>query len=281
MLCHHIILALIIQNRVKAGWSLVRSCAGRLALESRSRLVHLRSAFTAIIVIMSFSFLAFICYGPLLKAASSIREHFQAAAAVQATSKADALGPEKRKDAPSVLGRLSLKKDQNLWRVFQDIYASHDPDMFRKFVEANLTASSVPSFISDPEMFREFVKANPRIDNIQMVSIGKVIILPALPAPEDGIQKKTLIQRARAKTLTKAYHLFRAHAGRRPELMLFPYWNQREGMVFALMLKKQFENREAALKALKHVTPLIHGKARVLDTWDDDTVFYHNLEDRS
>jgi len=29
MLCHHVMLALIIQNRVKAGWSLVRSCAGR------------------------------------------------------------------------------------------------------------------------------------------------------------------------------------------------------------------------------------------------------------
>jgi general secretion pathway protein A len=281
MLCHHIVLSLIIQNRVKAGWSLVRSCAGRLTLDRRSKPVNLRLAFMVIILIASLSFLVFTNKRPLLKAASSIKERFQAAAVVNSSPKADASGPEKRKNAPSVLGQLSIGKDRNLWHLFHDIYASHDPDTFRKFVKANLTASSIPSFISDPDMFREFVKANPTINNIQMVHVGELVTIPAITASEDNIPKKPIIEVARAKTLTEAYDLLRSYAVSIPDLMLLPFWNRREGLVFALVVKKQFPDRQAALEALKHLTLPMPGDTRVLDTWDDDTVFYHNLEDRS
>ena len=101
MLCHHIVLSLIIQNRVKAGRSLVRSCAGRLTLDRRSRTVNLRPAFMVLILIMSLSFLAVNYQGPLLKAASSIREDFQAAVAAQSKPKADASDSEK----PSLPGQ--------------------------------------------------------------------------------------------------------------------------------------------------------------------------------
>ncbi len=258
MLCHHIVLSLIIQNRVKAGWSLVRSCAGRLTLDRRSRPANPRPAFMAIILIVLLSFLAFTYYGPLLQAVSPIKKYFPGAAAVASTPKADASGLQKRENAPSVLGQLSMEKDRNMWHVFYDIFGSHNRGMFRKFVNAN-----------------------PRIDNIQMVRAGEAVIIPAIPASRDSMSKKAFIQVARAKTLMEAYNLLRSYAGSRPEVMLFPFWNRREGMVFALVVKKQFNDGKAALEALKHLPPPMPAGARVLDTWDDDTVFYHNPEERS
>ena len=265
MLCHHVVLSLIIQNRVKAGWSLVRSCAGRLTGSRRSRPVRLRLAFMALIlmVILSVPILAFTYYGPLLKMASSIREQFHTTPAdplafdpKPRTAASEPVAVEK-KSAPSVLGQWPVKKGQNLRHMFEDIFASYDPGMFRKFVEAN-----------------------PRIDNINLVRVGEVLTVPALPASRDSLPKKAFIEVARVKTLTEAYDLLRSYAGSSPGFMLLPFWNQREGMVFALVVKKQFNDRNAALEALKQLTLPKPDKARVLDAWDRDTVFYHNTEDR-
>ncbi|MGD0281719.1 MAG: AAA family ATPase [Dissulfurispiraceae bacterium] len=303
MLCHHVMLALIIQNRVKAGWPLVRSCAGRVAIKRR-RTVNLRLAFVLIILMGSLSFLVFTYYGPLLKSASSAAGLFQAVSegppfvrsrpqsdasasvenknalsfpwlwsignhqppainnatteepqAVKAQSQAAAYESGETEKAPSVLGQWSIKKGQTLRQVFDDIFASFDLEAFRKFV-----------------------RANPGIENINLVQTGEIVIIPAIPASRDNIPKKAFIEVGRARTLTEAYALFRSHSG---NMMLFPFWNRREGLVFALLVKKPFNDRQAALEALKQLSPLMTGDAKVLDAWDDDTVFYHNPEDRS
>src|SRR5208283_2147861 len=115
MLCHHVMLALIIQNRVKAGWSLIRSCAGRLAVKRR-RPVNLRFAFLAIILIVSLSFLVFTYYGPLLKTAPLITGPFRAMQAeppaVRSGPQANASESGERKNRPSVPWQWSMGKGQ-------------------------------------------------------------------------------------------------------------------------------------------------------------------------
>ena len=177
---------------------------------------------------------------------------------VKSQSQSDAYESGETKKAPSVLGQWSIKKGQTMRQVFDDIFASYDPEVFRKFV-----------------------RANPRIDNIALVQTGEILIIPAIPASRDNMPKKAFIEVARARTLTEAYDLLRSHAGNRSGLMFFPFWNRREGLVFALLVKKPFNDRQTALEALKHLNPPVPGDARVLDSWDDDTVFYHNLENGS
>ncbi len=126
MLCHHVMLALIIQNRVKAGWSLVRSCAGRLAIKRR-RPVNLRLAFMVTILMVSFSFLAFAYYEPLLKTASSITGLFQAVAedqlAVNSRPQPDPSESGERKNAPSVPWQWFMEKGRPpaIKSVFQTV----------------------------------------------------------------------------------------------------------------------------------------------------------------
>ena len=223
MLCHHIVLSLIIQNRVKAGWPLVRACAGRLTLDRRSRSANLRLALTGTLIVL-LSFFAVAYYGPLLKAASSIREHFQAAPAFRSMPITDASGPKKRENARSAPGQMSMGKDRKMVRAVE----------------------------------------------------GAVI--PAMPASPHRIPKNAVIQVAHSKTLKEAYDLLRSYAGSRPDVMLFQFRNKQEGKVFTLMMKKQFNDRTTALEALKRLTPPMPGGAGVLDTWDNDNVFYHNAE---
>ena len=49
-LCHQSILTMIIQNRTKAGWALIRSCKKRLG-SSKGRGFHWRSALTATVLV--------------------------------------------------------------------------------------------------------------------------------------------------------------------------------------------------------------------------------------
>lgn len=62
MLCHHVVLAMIIQNRVRAGRSLVRSCAGRLTVHG-SGPRGLRSAAAMIALAALLTLLAMILNG--------------------------------------------------------------------------------------------------------------------------------------------------------------------------------------------------------------------------
>ncbi len=116
MLCHHVMLALIIQNRVKAGWSLVRSCAGRLAIKRR-RPANLRLAFMFIILMVSLSFLAFTYYGPLFKMASSVIGLFQTVPeeppAVATRPQANASESVEKRNSPSVPWQWYMEKDQS------------------------------------------------------------------------------------------------------------------------------------------------------------------------
>ncbi len=113
MLCHHVMLALIIQNRVKAGWSLVHSCAGRLATKRR-RPVNLRLAFMVIMLMVSFTVLALTYDGQLSKTASSITGLFHAVhedpLAVSSGPQEDTYGSAEGKNAQSVPSQWSREK---------------------------------------------------------------------------------------------------------------------------------------------------------------------------
>jgi len=88
---------------------------------------------------------------------------------VKSQSQSDAYESGETKKAPSVLGQWSIKKGQTMRQVFDDIFASYDPEVFRKFV-----------------------RANPRIDNIALVQTGEILIIPAIPASRITCRKRPL-----------------------------------------------------------------------------------------
>jgi general secretion pathway protein A len=260
MLCHHVVLALIIQNRVKAGWSLVRSCAGRLSLEHRMTMKPRPVFVTAMLLIL---LLATV----LMTDAVSISKWFSAGPAVVRPMKTAVMASVRpgidnhESIPPSVLGQLSMQNGTNLTRIFNDVFGSPGPDAFKKFVSAN-----------------------PRIVDIDLVQTGEAITFPALPAPLSQRAKVTgraWVQLARLKTLPEAYYQYKKYSSASHEVMLFPYRNKREGMVFALLIKRPFPDRGAAQAAIAELGVDNIKDVLVLDNWDSDTIFYHWLRDRS
>ncbi|MCG6533404.1 MAG: AAA family ATPase [Syntrophales bacterium LBB04] len=263
MLCHHVVLALIIQNRLKAGWTIVRACGKRLSLKHRNpvgpKIVIMGAALFASLLLLVLSFNT-----TALKPALSQKS--PSAPTSTATAISELLpSPQpytaismSNKGAPAVLGQLSLVNGTNLWHVFKDIAAS-----------------------SDPELFRKFVSANPQINDIQRVRVGEVLTVPAIPFPGDQVLNKVWIQVGRFKSLQTAYEQLRARSEGMPAVMLFPFWNPREGTVFALLLKHGFADTATALEGAKKLPPSMIRDMRLLDTWDNGTVFYHNVRDNS
>jgi general secretion pathway protein A len=293
MLCHHVILALIIQNRTKAGWSLVRACAARRPPEHHSpgALGGVWAMTLAVVAVL----VAVLTYNesiitmpatkkvpqqtvdttkslPLVVPAAapsdtkSIRtapmpnkEPQQEVVApainpLPTVSTTEESKPAKKKLPPAVLGELSLKKGATLWHVFDTVYAS-----------------------SNPKLVERFLRMNPKITNLGVVREGTTITVPAIPVPAEGVTNRTWVELAQLKTLKEAYESLATYAGSGHKVALFPYWNERQGSVFAILLKKSFPDREAAQIAMDKIPPAMVKVISIIDTWDSDTVFYHKM----
>jgi len=260
MLCHHLVMAMIIQNRSRVGVSLVRAGAERLTLFHTSRW-RMKMALAVAVLAISLTVLAV-----------SFNKASQTGAAIEvAATKTGALPiaaektgtPEpsiQSRELPSALGQVPVKKGKNVSLVFFDIYASADADLLGAFV-----------------------RANPQIEDINMVAADAIINIPAIPARAENVLKKSCyIQIARSANLGEAHKLFSTRFGENTAgVMLFPYWNNREGLVFALLLKDRFPNRSLAEEAVKKLPSTLREGARVIEQWDEDTVFYRRLGDET
>lgn len=214
MLCHQVVLALIIQNRMKAGWTLVRACAGRLT-HAQPRLLTRRLAFLTIILIVSFLSMI-LTYNTLETKGTS-----QKKAVLQTVSNiTSAVNTTVHTDAPNV-----------------------------------------PEVKDTPQA--------PQMKNIPPAP-GQLSTIKG-----DPITGKVWIQIARTKTLPEARKLLRSYSGSTPKVLVLPFWNQREGVVFALLLKERFSDRKVAQGAIKQLSFSMRREARILDTWDKDTIFYN------
>jgi hypothetical protein len=60
-----------------------------------------------------------------------------------------------------------------------------------------------------------------------------------------------------------------------PSLNFVPYWNSREGLAFAIVLKEGFSSMEDALGAARGLPQPLAGNAEVFaKVSDDDTIFF-------
>ena len=261
ILCHHVVLSMIIQNRVRAGWSLVRSCAGRLTpLGPRRRGSH--TAIAVVLLAVSLTLLALtlnrsastgtpIGADPQKAAASppaSVMPHNEtraaaARAAMISTKSAaprpvteKAMQPDaslRSKGAPSLLGQLPLDKGKSAWLNFTDIYAS-----------------------SDANLFRVFKQANPHIEESSEAGAGALANIPAIPTLSGSavMRNACCIQIDRLESFEEAYRLFKTFRKEDPTgVMLLPYWSRGEGLVFSLLLKDRFPDRMSAVEAMERL----------------------------
>ncbi|MFH2044063.1 MAG: AAA family ATPase [Pseudomonadota bacterium] len=287
-LCHQVMLALIIQNRSKAGWFEVRSCAGRVSVINKKGFGRSIAATIVLFAIILISALFFIDTSDIkpLKKILEIAEYNKIIPAKEISSKAEynkiiplipvvqaeaitmdltentptketiasiplqIPGPEKT--MPDLIGRLTIKDGEIVWRIMEDIYGEFSNEVFQKVV-----------------------LANSHIKNLNKIMTGEVLNLPAIPAESNPLPSgKYLVRVAADEDLRNIYELFKSYKELLPSLEFLPYWNKSEGMVFAVFLKDGYENMESAKTIIDKLPYAIASNAKIFEKLDDGTLFF-------
>ena len=316
-LCHQCIMTMIIQNRSRAGWFLVRSCANRSFLKPIKR----RRKATAFILLV----LAAVVAGFTLNGLK-IPAPWKAEEPIKINLQKNTLQPDPHKiekqdddlitehimtDRPSlklidnssiktedagitvvdikddiktdiktdiknidndkpviagsdkepgdrygfkILGRVAIKKKETLGQMIQNVYG-----------------------IFNSYYLKEVSEANPHIDNPDSIGIGEAIFFPAIAVPVKPLAKNCRwVEIGKNNNLKDGLRLLRSYSvsSKVPPIRLIPYWNSREGLKFALVLKECFMDETSAGNRLADLPPLIAPNGKIVSLWDKETIFF-------
>jgi general secretion pathway protein A len=294
-LCHQILLALIIQNKVRADWLLVRSVSRRLRRPEFNRGRGLQLAAACLVGVLFLLSVAFWIFVPPL----TINRYPSPAPVARTMSepvKTDLTGKEAppatpaglaeplpgetkgspvatdppvlakqttatpnpalaspgktvpEQKAPENLGVLNIRKGVTVIQLLRDVYGSNGLDRFQAIIEAN-----------------------PHIEDINLVRTGERIIFPAVPATTPWPQDGKLVRIANKANLDEAYSFYKKCPA---YIRMLPFWNPRDGIVFAFVLKKVLFSEQEARSAIRNLPPSLAANAEIMEKPGKDTIFY-------
>ncbi|MCX5855790.1 MAG: AAA family ATPase [Deltaproteobacteria bacterium] len=267
-LCHQAMLALIIQNRSKAGWFLVRSSDRRIASVQRRSLKWIGAAvflllMTAVAVTGLFPYLTRSInpdmeiqkpeknISPVQRLPDAVSQTGKASV-TEAVAKSSPVTPPVKKIMPEFLGNLRLKNGRTMWRMLKDFYGDFDRGQFKAVA-----------------------LANPHIKNLNRIKAGEMIKLPAIPSSSNPLPSgKFWLQVAGGGNIEETYELYRSYESALPSLKFLTYWNGREGLVFAVFVKDGVDGQEAAANMIKQLPQPLAVTAKVVEKPGADTVFF-------
>ena len=298
-LCHHVILAMIIQNHSRAGWFLVQSCAARLAAAGKtwpSRVLRWAPA----ALLASAAALVFLVAQPLTTSPVKAPPGTPAdETSRKASSVAESAAPKSRvlpdevRETPLIPAVVpeahpvsdSVAKTQDSGNAALPSPGSRDadrhekPKMLGKLALQN--GRTVWWMLTDlygeynRDILRSVAKANPHIRNLNRVQAGQVVRLPALPAAKSPLKESGYwIEIASSPDLDETYELYRSHKTTFPFLRFVPYWNPRQGMLFTVLWKDGFPDETSARQNLAGLPAALAANAGVVKTPGPDTVYY-------
>ncbi len=153
---------------------------------------------------------------------------------------------------PEILGKIKLRPNQTLSGLIQTIYGSYNS-----------------------RHFKSLILANPHIDDPDIVDIGQTVALPAITANFKPLpQKIWWIKIADKNSLEEAFKILETFPNNEPPIRLVPYWNSRNGIKFAVVLKKYFLIERTARLQLKRLPSSVSSRGEIISTWDLDNVFF-------
>lgn len=300
-LCHRILLALIIQNRRRAGWQLVRSSARRTtAYRSFSPWRWMTAVGTLILIgaLLLTPNTWFRAPWPATDVHVTPAEHTFASAAASQTATTEnkpAPGTPARSDvspstpgkptvlldteAPSALAAERVLPDPTL-NVQASITKPMPARLGRVTIHPNETLGQLIQIIYGqfaPSYLKAIAEANPHIRDPDTLNVGDVIHFPALPAAVSPLAVSVWwVEFAECQQLDEALQALKRLKRNRIAARLVPYWNPEKGMVFSLVLMDCFYDRHVAEVALSQTALAVGPHAQIRSLWRDDTVFFSN-----
>jgi general secretion pathway protein A len=299
-LCHHVLLAMIIRNRVKAGRFLVWSAARRLPPEP-GRPKRWTSTTTALATALILALVAF-WYAPTPQ--NTIRHPLTTVLTTPAETSEPFVPPASMATTPisappiqpAPTAELSVQPDPGQAAVppapSAKAVAPSRPESVlpgnadpKKQIPSQLGKLQLREGDSIPLLLREIygnngtanlqsvALANPHITDMNRVRAGETVSLPAIPASPDSLaSKKIWVRLAKKSTLEDAYRLYKDYPSDLPPIRLNASWNPREGLVFTIVLKNGFSSMKEAQDAIRHLPT----GAKIMEKTEQGTIFFAN-----
>ena len=155
-------------------------------------------------------------------------------------------------EVPDVLGRITITKNQFLWRTLEEIYG-----------------------VCDDRVLKQFMEANPRIKNLDHVMVGQRVIIPAIPAARPHLyQGGYWIRLAQSTNIGEAHDWYRDYLRQGVPLRLVSSWTEKDGFLFSVVLKDRFSEKEEARKAAMSLPEDLSRGAEIFSGWTEDTWFF-------
>ena len=327
-LCHQSILSMIIQNRSKSGYFLVRACARRVfSEESRRRKMILAGvALAAAAAVLLLTLLpldgiislpsrgvqnlkALFLNDPELEtsvvlpqtgtptvraqlapsefskpsrpakmaepvkaqeepiAPAEILKTDQAAKAeeapeIAARTQAATVAQTVTEDIPkgltpaaahsSILGQITLRRDETLSRIIQRVYGNFNS-----------------------KFFKSLILANPDIEDPDRVEVGQIISLPALVVEVTPLDRPVWwVKVDETDQLEDAYNVFRNYPENASAMRLIPYWTPGNGTQFSVVLNRLFNDEQTAHDELALMPARLLANSKVVFSWDRKSVYF-------
>ncbi len=260
-LCHHIMLAMIIENKTKPGFFLVRSCAGKVFPVYRRK--GLSFAYTTIAALIIVSLAVFFAFNvnkientifpakaPVVKsvvksvvmpvAQYAIPQKKEAVVLAELINQTEPLivpepelipvtqsiikTRESMLEYPEFYGSLKVPLDVTLYHIVESFYGSYKKNYLDKVLAANLS-----------------------IKNPDKIHAGLIIDLPVITDTYNKWNNDHIcILFAQKKNLEKAFLTARKYYRKDMDIRILPGWNREKGFLFSIVLDKPFSHLAAA-----------------------------------
>jgi general secretion pathway protein A len=263
-LCHQVVLTLIIQNRTRAGWFLVRSCAMRVqpyqSSHAETKKIRWAASYASLALIAVMLLIGLVVHYQIpsgLFSSDNRQKAINAIPVKTASVSASTTITESHKSErtlPGTLGSLTMRKGASVFAMIKRVYGDFDPDGMQAVKDAN-----------------------PNLTNNWQVQPGDAINIPAIPSMNNPLlsgKKKYFVKVHKAKTLEDAYTLTLDHPNNLPPVRIFSYWNSREGTVFLVIMKNGYESEDEASRAIKRLPAEYAENAEIIKSWDNDTRYF-------
>jgi len=302
-LCHQCILAMIIQNKTKVGWFIVRSCGKRTFFVPSTawRQVAI-AALVGFALVLLTSVLAPQGYKKLIarqpegiKSASipvasarfDASENLRPAESVTPQAAADpAINENTSEPLPKIdLNQSVGRAEKTIGRLTAEAVTEMPPLENRLPVMLGQVALKRNETlwrlvekvygVFDPRHLAFLLQANSRIKNPDEVEIKQLIAVPAIPATLKPLPMKVWwVQLDEKNKLEAAINFLRAYPDDVPPVRIIPYWDRLLGLKFAILSRGCFFDEISAKNQLNALPSELTINGRIVAEWDKDTVFY-------
>jgi len=298
-LCHRTILELIIQNRSRAGWFLVHSCARR-ALPGQSRKWQWATATAISCMAAAFLLLNLTPWpsktrvpraGKESKTVSTeTHEVFPSTQAVTVKISAVPVTVHKATTAatPETVTKASAKaldEDRTGSGPVEPLKALIQETSFPRLL-GQITVRGQEETVGDMiiKIYGSFkggryldsvARENPHIRDLDIIEIGDELNFPAVPiTPKSSPEKLWWVKIGEEEMLNRAYQYLKSYPKDAPPARIIPYWDRHNGLKFAIVVKKYFMDERFARGVMSSL-PATGEKC--LTQWKEDTVFFTEL----